>query len=287
MIQGAEEVTRGVDVVPSMRAENLRRLELALGDLGATTIKGKQPVLGEETRSPLELMTDRGEVKVVPDEVLLEFKVVSNDKALAAAKTANDATTRAVLGLARVHAIAAEAFKITNLTVAPDYDDKHQFLGYEFTRSFEVTLHDFRKIEPLLEGLFKAGVDHIDTMTFRLRDQTQALVEARRQAVASAKVKAASLADLIGMKLGSALNIQEYIQQNQNVGGIGGMASLPRGRGGPMLARVGRFHTATLRQDAPPPVQANPPGAPADLLLAPGQIALKFDVHIEYELIKP
>jgi hypothetical protein len=69
VIQGAEEVTRGVDVVPSMRAENLRRLELALHDLGATTIKGKQPVLGEETRSPLELTTDRGELKVVPEPV--------------------------------------------------------------------------------------------------------------------------------------------------------------------------------------------------------------------------
>jgi hypothetical protein len=69
VIQGAEEVTLGVDVVPSMRAENLRRLELALGDLGATTINGKQPVLGEETRSPLELTTDRGELKVVPEPV--------------------------------------------------------------------------------------------------------------------------------------------------------------------------------------------------------------------------
>jgi hypothetical protein len=69
VIQGAEEVTRWVDVVPSMRAENLRRLELALHDLGATTIKGKQPVLGEETRSPLELTTDRGELKVVPEPV--------------------------------------------------------------------------------------------------------------------------------------------------------------------------------------------------------------------------
>jgi hypothetical protein len=69
VIQGAEEVTRGVDIVPSMRAENLRRLELALGDLGATTVKGKQPVLGMETRSPLELTTDRGELKVVPEPV--------------------------------------------------------------------------------------------------------------------------------------------------------------------------------------------------------------------------
>jgi hypothetical protein len=69
VIQGAEEVTDGVDIVPSMRAENLRRLEQALGDLGATSADGKQPVVGEETRSPLELKTDRGALKVVPEPV--------------------------------------------------------------------------------------------------------------------------------------------------------------------------------------------------------------------------
>jgi hypothetical protein len=69
VVQGAEEVTDGVDIVPSMRAENLRRLEEALGDLGATTVDGKQPVVGKEMRSPLELQTGRGELKVVPEPV--------------------------------------------------------------------------------------------------------------------------------------------------------------------------------------------------------------------------
>jgi hypothetical protein len=66
VIQGAEELARGVDIVPSMRAENLRRLELALGELGARTATGEAPALGEQTSSPLELATARGELKVVP-----------------------------------------------------------------------------------------------------------------------------------------------------------------------------------------------------------------------------
>jgi hypothetical protein len=67
VIQGAEEVTSGVDIVPSMRPENLRRLEQALGDLGATTANGKQPVLGAKAPAVLELRTDRGQLKVVPE----------------------------------------------------------------------------------------------------------------------------------------------------------------------------------------------------------------------------
>ena len=67
VIQGAEEVTQGVDMVPSTRAENLRRLEEALRDLGAETTDGKQPVLKEAPLSMLELRTDRGELKVIPE----------------------------------------------------------------------------------------------------------------------------------------------------------------------------------------------------------------------------
>ncbi len=60
VVQGAEEITRGVDIVPSTRPENLRRLAAALGDLTA-----RGPGL-EENRAVYEYATDRGELKVVP-----------------------------------------------------------------------------------------------------------------------------------------------------------------------------------------------------------------------------
>ncbi len=60
VVQGAEEITRGVDIVPSTRPENLRRLSEALGDLRA-----RGPEL-EEDRAVYEYATDRGELKVVP-----------------------------------------------------------------------------------------------------------------------------------------------------------------------------------------------------------------------------
>ena len=48
VIQGAEETTRGVDLVPSMREENLRRLDLALQELNARTQSG-DPVSFDES----------------------------------------------------------------------------------------------------------------------------------------------------------------------------------------------------------------------------------------------
>jgi hypothetical protein len=72
VIQGAEEITRGVDIVPSPRAENLRRLDAALRDLHATAPDGAEPpnVAGhEQVQTVAELTTDHGEIKVVPTPV--------------------------------------------------------------------------------------------------------------------------------------------------------------------------------------------------------------------------
>ena len=69
VVQGADEITLGVDIVPSTREENLRRLDAALNDLGARTPDGRGPALAEtETLEPvIAFMTGRGELKVVPE----------------------------------------------------------------------------------------------------------------------------------------------------------------------------------------------------------------------------
>ena len=52
IIQGADEMTRGVDVVPAMREENLRRLDLALDDLGARRADRKKLAPLQDDSSP-------------------------------------------------------------------------------------------------------------------------------------------------------------------------------------------------------------------------------------------
>lgn len=58
-IEGADEVTRGVDITPSTKPENLRRLAEALGQLGAEEAN-------LDTKEPTTLMTPYGELRVVP-----------------------------------------------------------------------------------------------------------------------------------------------------------------------------------------------------------------------------
>jgi hypothetical protein len=69
VIVGAEEITRGIDLTPSTHGENLRRLDLALGEINALRPDGGEPDVQttDYTREPvIELETDHGEVKIVP-----------------------------------------------------------------------------------------------------------------------------------------------------------------------------------------------------------------------------
>jgi hypothetical protein len=69
VLHGSDELTDGLDIVPSLREENLRRLGLALEELNARRPDGKVPNLERDLASEplLELQTDAGELKVVPE----------------------------------------------------------------------------------------------------------------------------------------------------------------------------------------------------------------------------
>ncbi|HEY2935280.1 MAG TPA: hypothetical protein VGJ25_01690 [Gaiellaceae bacterium] len=67
VIEGSDELTRGVDVTPSTRPENLRRLEAALRSLDARPRDGRSLSLAEIERAPpLALESDHGEINIVP-----------------------------------------------------------------------------------------------------------------------------------------------------------------------------------------------------------------------------
>jgi len=70
VIQGTEELTRGLDLVPSLRGENLRRLQCALDELDAKPTDRRRLVIDEATIRDEPIMTlrsPRGEVKIVPE----------------------------------------------------------------------------------------------------------------------------------------------------------------------------------------------------------------------------
>jgi hypothetical protein len=66
VIHGTAEVTDGLDITPSMRQDNVSRLEKALRDLQAVPIDRKPLDLAETQEAVVELATTAGELKLVP-----------------------------------------------------------------------------------------------------------------------------------------------------------------------------------------------------------------------------
>lgn len=71
VIHGSSEVTDGLDIVPSTREENLHRLGRALDELNARCTDDKAPSLERDLGrgGVVELQTDAGELKIVPEPV--------------------------------------------------------------------------------------------------------------------------------------------------------------------------------------------------------------------------
>jgi hypothetical protein len=70
VLQGTEEITRGLDIVPSTRPENLRRLDAAVRDLDARQPDGRDLTIDENTiaaQPMLELATEHGQLRIVPE----------------------------------------------------------------------------------------------------------------------------------------------------------------------------------------------------------------------------
>jgi hypothetical protein len=70
VIQGTDELTHGLDLTPSLRAENLRRFALALAELDAERVDGRMLPLDEATIRERQLVAFRspaGELKLVPE----------------------------------------------------------------------------------------------------------------------------------------------------------------------------------------------------------------------------
>jgi hypothetical protein len=67
VLHGSDELTDGLDIVPSLREENLRRLGLAVDELNARRSDGRRLVFERDlVRQPvLELQTDAGELKII------------------------------------------------------------------------------------------------------------------------------------------------------------------------------------------------------------------------------
>ena len=167
------------------------------------------------TVRPSVSVIGEAEMKIAPDQVEFTFEIVTTDKALAAAKIANDRAASRTLAAAKAFNIGADEVQTDSLTVSPRYTGEKDprgsrvLLGYEVTKRILITLKDLNKIDDFLAKVIEAGVNRVVAVNIENSEYQKYQEQVRALAVKNARDRAVAYAKQLGQTVGNAYVIRE------------------------------------------------------------------------------
>ena len=159
----------------------------------------------------------QGEAFGRPDQAEVQVGVDIFAETVAAASDENEATLQAIMDALEEQGIAAEDIQTANYSVWAEqrYGDSgpEGIAGYRVTNQVNVTIRDVEQVSEVLEAVIDAGANSIYGVYFTVADPAALEAEARAEAMADARERAESLAELGSVELGEIQVISEVIGQ--------------------------------------------------------------------------
>jgi uncharacterized protein YggE len=175
----------------------------------AGTLRAQQQVV----LPPLVNVSGQGEVKVQPDEIILNLGVEVRDRNLEEARKQNDKKVAAILTYLRKNGVDPKHVQTTYMSVQPIYTgDQYGQSTPEFylaQKTMTVTIKNIGKFDEVLAGVYKAGANRVDGIHFRSTELEKHREQARKLAVNAAKAKAQALSSELGTRIGKVYAITE------------------------------------------------------------------------------
>lgn len=157
-------------------------------------------------------VTGSGEVTLQPDIAYFSIQVSEKADTTADAQALANKKMGRLLQILRENDIEEKDISTTALTLRPSYewiDGKQVLSGQLASQRLSVTLRDLPRLGKLVDQFGTVSGIQFDSVNFDKADKSEALSEAREQAVGEAMRKAASYAKSAGMELGKPLSINE------------------------------------------------------------------------------
>jgi uncharacterized protein YggE len=237
-----------------------------------------------------------GVVRVAPDQVEIAIALEAVDDDLVRVRASSDQQVKTILELAQKHGVQPDGFDVSSLKLGLSYNEQLKRQIYHVDRSMSLKLGVLANLNALLAELLKQPDAKIGEIRFGASKARDHELEARTKAVADAKETAGNLAQLAGLKLGKAIRIESYGEQQRPfvtsvipvVGQVDPFAAPRRGRDNP--ATVDRASPqrgpagVTLVAATLAGFQAAQPPAGGDGAFGLGQIEFSATVSIEFEM---
>lgn len=159
-------------------------------------------------------VTGNGKIYLTPDIAYITIGVHTENKDAAEAVLTNNATSKKVADALKTFNIDPKDIKTANFNIYPQqiFDQNGKVEGnlYVVDNSIYITVRDLDKISSILGKVIESGANSISGIQFDVADKSQALSQAREEAVANAQSQAEEVCKAAGVTLGKVQNINVY-----------------------------------------------------------------------------
>lgn len=165
-----------------------------------------------------------GQVSVAPDIAYLNIGVVSTGVTAKEATDANAAQMTRVIAAIRAAGVEARHIRSQQINVQPrfaragqnDYQGQAQITGYVANNSVAVSVTKLDQASVVVTGAFGAGANSVNGPNLGLIDDSKAVAEARKDALASARAEAETYASGLNMRVARVLRVSERGRSTDN-----------------------------------------------------------------------
>jgi uncharacterized protein YggE len=158
-------------------------------------------------------ISSEADVTRAPDIATVTAGVVTQATGASAALADNARRMAAAIAALRKAGVADRDIRTASLSLQPQYrygDNQPPVLtSYQASNQLTVRFHDIARAGPIVDALVAQGVNQIGGPDFSVEDPSAALDEARTQAIAKARARAALYAKATGMTVARIVAISE------------------------------------------------------------------------------
>ncbi len=165
------------------------------------------------------IVSGEGVVALAPDMATIQLGV--SERAASASDAMRQTSEKVTAILVQLDGLAVAGMdrQTSGLYLRPVYDNRPrednspvEVVGYEAGNTVSVTVRDLSKLGMLLDAVVAEGANDFNGLQFGLQDNAEALIAARKGAVADAMARASQLAQAAGVTLGDVVQMSETSQ---------------------------------------------------------------------------
>jgi hypothetical protein len=153
-----------------------------------------------------------GKVFAKPNIGEINLGVTNEAKTVSEAQKLSTKAINKTVAFLKSLGVAEKDIKTVGYYINPVYDyykGKQTLRGYEVGQKLGVKIRDLSKSGNIIAGAAENGSNITGGLNFTIDDPDALKVEARKQAIVKAKVKAEKLASDLGVKIGKLINFSE------------------------------------------------------------------------------